>query len=112
MRAPRYGEAVFQLGIDHSVAADDERTRLMNLLLTAGEDFREYLEWQILRRKRDDIERRKRLSSHRVDIRESVRSRDLTEVERVVDDRGEEIHRLHQREIIGQAKDPGVVEGF
>jgi len=50
------------------------------------------------------------LTAHCVHIGERVRSSDLAEVEGIVDDRRKKIHCLHESEIVGQEKDPCVVE--
>ena len=48
-------------------------------------------------RERGDRQRRQRPSAHRIHVAQRIRRRDLTVDIRVVDDRREEIHRLHQR---------------
>src|SRR5205807_4136314 len=52
-----------------------------------------------------------RLGSHRVDVRQRVRRRDAAEVVRVIDDRGEEVDRLHDRQVVAQPVDGGIVGG-
>ena len=60
--------------------------------------------------KSDDVQRGERLAAHRVDVRQRVRGGDLPEEVRIVDDRREEVDRLHEREIVGQQEDARVVE--
>ena len=62
--------------------------------------------------KADDVQRGERLAAHGVDVGQRVRRGDLSEEVRVVDDRREEVDRLHEREIVGQHEDPRVVEGL
>ena len=62
--------------------------------------------------KADDAERREWFTAHRVDIGQRVGRGDLSEVVRIVDDRREEVDRLHEREIIGQPEHPRVIEGL
>src|SRR6476619_7077754 len=84
----------------------------MHFLLTAGKYSGENFEWQVFGRKGNDVHRRQWLSAHRIDVGQRIRGGDLAEVERIVDDGREEVHRLHEGEIIGDTKDPGVVEGL
>ena len=110
MRPPRNCQAVLQLGIDNGVPADNQRSGFVHFLLTAGENFSQHLERQLAGRKRDDVECRHWLAAHGVDIGQRICRGDLTEIERIVDNRREEIHCLYQRDVVGQAKDPSIVE--
>src|SRR5436190_9801643 len=112
MSSPRHREAVFELGVDNGVTTDNEGSGLVNLFLAAGENLAEHVERKLARWERDDVHRRQRLSSHRVNVGQCVGGGDLTEIERVVDDWRKKIHRLHEGEVVRQAKDPGVVEGL
>ena len=94
------------------MSTDDERIGLVYLFLTPSKDSAQNFQWQIVCREGDDIQRSDRLTAHRIHIRERIRGCDLTEVEGIVDDRRKKIHCLHEREIVGQAIDPGVVESF
>jgi hypothetical protein len=49
---------------------------------------------------------------HGVDVGQRVRRGDLPELVRIVDDGREEVDRLHEREILPNEKDSGVVEAF
>ena len=62
--------------------------------------------------KADDVQRGERLAAHRVDVGQRVRGGDLPEEVRIVDDRREEVDGLDEREIVGQHKDPRIVEGL
>ena len=58
--------------------------------LPAFQDLRDYLRWQVPR-KRGDVERCDGTAAFRIDIRESVGDRDFAKIERIIDDRREEI---------------------
>ena len=79
MHASGDREAELQLLVDDAVAADDDRARLVHLVLTAAQDLGEHLERQLARRKADDVQRRERLAAHRVDVGQRVRRGDLAE---------------------------------
>ena len=51
------------------------------------------------------------VAAHRVDVGERVGRGDPAEVIRVVDDRREEVDRLHERELVGELEHRGVVGG-
>ena len=110
--ASRHSQAVLQLGVNDCVSANDESTSFVQFLLSARKNCGQYVERQILGWKCDDVHRGKRLTTHCVDIGQGIRSGDLAEIERVVHNGREKIHRLHEGEIVGQPKDPGVVEGL
>src|SRR5438270_13749455 len=112
MGPARHGQSVFELGVDHSVSAYNQRARLVYFLLAAGKNSAQHVERQLVRRERNDIHRGERLSAHRVDIGQCVRGGDLSKVERIVNDGRKEIHRLHESEVVGDAKYPSVVEGL
>ncbi len=76
----------------------------------AQQDAPEVVERQHSRREGDDVERGQRPRAHRVDIGEGVRRGDAPEVVRVVDHGREEVHRLHESDLVVQAVDGGVVE--
>ena len=61
---------------------------------------------------RYDRKRRNRPSAHGIHITERVGRGNLTEQVRIVDNRREEIHGLHQRQRFGDAVDPGVIIGI
>jgi len=94
------------------MTANDARACRVHSLLPAGEDGGQDLQWQLVARERDNVERGDRHATHGVHIRERVRGRYLAERERVIDDRREKVHRLDEREIVGQQKDARVVERF
>jgi hypothetical protein len=62
--------------------------------------------------KADDVQRRQRLAVHRVHVGERVGRRDRAVGERVVDDRREEVDRLHDRPLRIQRDHPRVVGPF
>jgi hypothetical protein len=112
MRAPRDCQPVLELGIDDGVSANDERAGLVDFLLASGQNLTEHIQRQIAGWKGDNIERRQRLAAHRIDVGKRVGGSDLTEIEWIVNYRRKEIDGLNESEIVGYAKDPGVVEGL
>ena len=62
-----------------------------------------------LEREADEVQRGDRPAAHRVDVGQRVGRGDPAEVVRVVDDRREEVDRLHEREVVAQPVDAGVV---
>ena len=59
----------------------------------------------------DEVEGKERRGAQRVDTAQRVRSRDRTPGFRVVDDRGEKVHRRHERPILGELEDRGIIAG-
>src|SRR6185369_12164348 len=59
----------------------------------AVEDVADRLDRQLVDRHADERQREERRRSHRVDVRDRVRRGDPAEVERIVDDRHEEVRR-------------------
>jgi len=94
------------------VTADDESAGFVHFVLSPTKNLSENRDRELARRKADDVERRERLTPHRVDVGEGVRRRDLAEAVRVVDDGREKVDGLHEREIVRQHEDPRVVEGL
>ncbi len=64
-----------------------------------------------LLRERGDRESEKRCAAHREDVVERVRRRDAPEQRRVVDERREEVEREHERTLVVELVDRGVVGG-
>ena len=110
--APRDGQPELELLVDDAVPPDDDRAGLVHLVLTAAEDLGEHVGREFSSGKSDDVQRREWLTAHRIDVRQRIRCRDLPEEVRVVDDRREEVDRLHEREIVGQHEHAGIVERF
>ena len=90
------------------VFADDGDPGLGRLLGAAPEDFAQELDRSFLW-KCHDIERDDRAGAHGVDVRKGVGGRDPAEVVGAVDDRGEEVDRLREGDLIRQAVDARVV---
>jgi hypothetical protein len=101
----------FGSGVVDRVAADDARPRGRDGVAPAAQDLRQQLRPERLERVRDEVERRHRHAAHRVDVAQRVGRGDAPERVRVVDDRGEEVGGLDEREVVGEADDAGVVGG-
>ena len=61
--------------------------------------------------KRGDGQRGERASAHRVDVRQRIGAGDASVGDRVVDDRREEIDRLHQRALVIEPVHTRIVRG-
>ena len=70
------------------------------------------LHWQPVDRHADQRQREQRRGAHRIDVADRVRRRDAAEVERIVDDRHEEVGRRDQRLLVVELVDRGVVRGL
>ena len=112
VHATSHGQPVLQLFVDDGVTADDERARLVNFFLAAAQNLGEDGDWKFAGWKPDDVHRGHRFAAHREHVGQRIGRGDLTKQEWIVDDRREEIDGLHEREIVGQHKDPRVVEGL
>ena len=104
-------EAELDLLVVDAVPADEDDARLAQLVHAAFEHADEPLVAQRVDRPADDRERRQRRATHRVDVAERIRRRDLAEEVRIVDARREDIHRLHQAELRAHLEDARVVGG-
>ena len=100
-----------RLGIGDGVPAGDDRAGLGDLLRRALEDGGDHVRRQVLREP-GDIEREEDRAAHGVDVAHAVGGGDGAVGPGVVDDRGEEIDRLHDRQIGRKAIDRGVVAGL
>ena len=85
-------------------------SRFAQLVESPGEDLVKDGTLGLFRKGRDG-QRRKRPASHRVYVAEGIRRGDLPVGKRVVDDRGEEIHCLHEGMRSIQPVHTGIVRG-
>src|SRR5689334_21550211 len=90
------------------MAADDRAASLGHFCQSAPKNLLEDLKITLFR-KRYDRERRDRPPSHRVNIAERIGCGDLAKSKGLIDNRSEEIQRLHQRESTAQAIHPGII---
>ena len=104
----RHGEAILRLVVEDAVSAGDDRARLIGLVVPAAENLVDRGLFHLLRHAHD-VERELRLAAHRVDVRERIRRSDLAESVGIIRDRREEVHRLHERELVRHAVDRRVV---
>ena len=81
------------------MASHQHSSRLHNLVGSAPEYLTEYLRIKTIR-ETHDIERNLRLAAHCVNIAQSIRSRNLSEQIRVVNNRREEVQRLDDSSLI------------
>ena len=105
-----HGQTVDRLGCHDRVAAQDRDARGGCRVLATAQDRRNGVAWQS-GREPAEREREERGAAHRVDVRDRVRRGDAAERERVVDDRREEVDRLHDRRaVVAHGEAGGVVE--
>src|SRR5207253_7166093 len=84
MRFARDGETILKLCVYDCMSPDNERIGLMYFFLPPSKYAAQNLQRQIVRRKRDDIERSDGLTAHRIHVGERIRGCDLPEVEWIV----------------------------
>ena len=72
------------------------------------EDPRHDVPWQVFGERRDR-QREQDAATHREDVTQRVRGRDLAECPRVVDERREEVERADDRELVGEPVGGGVI---
>ena len=106
---PGHREPVLRLVVLDRVAADEYRAGLADHVQAAAEDRRQDLRAELLEREGDDVQRRDGCAAHGVDVRERVGRRDPAEVVGIVDQRREEVDRLHERDVGGQPHHRGIV---
>ena len=106
------GQAVLGLGVVYRVAADDRTSGLGGNRRPATQNLDQHLGSELLQRERHQVQGADRGCGHRVDVGQGVGGRDAAEVERVVDDRGEEIDCLDERQVVCEPIYAGVVGGL
>ena len=77
----------------------------------ALQHLRDHFMRQHVDRHADEREREDRLAAHRVDVGQRVGRGDAAEVERIVDDRHEEVGRRDDRLLVVELVDGGIVGG-
>jgi hypothetical protein len=102
---------VLGLGVVDRVPADQRRPRGRGRVGAAAQDLGQHLTAQRLQREGHEVQGRHGARAHRVDVRERVRGRDAPEPVRVVDDRREEVDRLHDRQLVREGDHARVVGG-
>ena len=108
MGKARHGQTVLRLVVVNGVTAGDERARLVDLVIAAAQ-HRVYGLARHRFRHGHDVQAQLRLCAHRIDIRQRVRRRDLAEGVRIVINRREKVHRLHDGQFIGYLVDRRVI---
>ena len=104
----RHSEAVFGLVIVDAVAARDERAGFVDLVVPAAQQRMHCVHGHGFRNGHN-VQAELRFAAHGIHIGKRVRRRDLAEKIRIIRDRREEIHRLHQSEFIADLIDRGII---
>ena len=102
------GQAVLHAGVGDGVPSREDAPRFGHLFRAAAQDLAEDVQVHALR-EADKVQRGLHLAAHGVDVAEGVCRCDLPEGVGVVHHGREEVHRLHQRDLVGDAVDGSVV---
>ena len=105
----RHGEAELQLGIGQRVAAQKDRPRLLDRRESSSEDLAELVLGDPLPRETADVQAGDGPPPHGVDVAQGVGGGDPSEIERIVDDRRDEVEGLHEGEPVGETEHSRVV---
>ena len=92
-----HGQAVLDFRVLQRVASGQHRPGFRDLFKPALQHRREDVQGDFLRRKCRDVHGRPRHAADRVYVRKRVRRRNLPEQPRIVAERAQDVHRLHQR---------------
>jgi hypothetical protein len=101
-------QAVLHTGIGNGVPTHQHAPGFGHLFGTAAQDLPQHVQVHALG-EADKIQCRFDLTAHGVDIAQGIGRSDLPEGIGVIDHRREEIHRLHQGNILGNAVDGSIV---
>ena len=101
-------QAVLHASVGDGVASREDAPRLGHFFCAAAQDLTEDVQIHALR-EADEIQCSLHLAAHSVNVAESVCRRDLAEGVGVIHHRREEVHRLHQRDVVGDAVDSRIV---
>ena len=103
-----HGQTVDRLRAVDGVAAGDDGAGLIGLVVAAPQQLLHHVLGHGLRQAQD-VQRQLRLTAHGVDIADGIGRGDLPVQEGVVHDGREEVGGLHQRRVLIQIIDTGVV---
>ena len=101
-------QAVLHAGIGNGVPTRQRAPGFGHLFGTAAQDLPQHVQIHALG-EADEIQRRFDLTAHGVDIAQGIGRGNLSESIGVIDHRREEIHRLHQGNVLGNAVDGSIV---
>ena len=104
----RDGETILRLVVENGVPTRDERACLVDLVVSAAQK-RVYSLLRHVGGNGHDVQAELRLAAHCVDVGQGVCRGDLAEGIRVVGDGREKVHSLHQRQLVRDLIDRGVV---
>ncbi len=106
---PGHGQAELELVVENGMASHQDRTRFLYDIERALDGASQVLDWEFLYREGREVHCRDRPAAHCIDIGKCVDSGYAAEVVRVVYDGREKIHRLHERQFIGELVHPRIV---
>ena len=108
MHEPRHGKTVFWLIVMDAMPARNERARFIDFVISAAQHGMHGLHGHGFR-DGHYVEAKLRFPTHGIHIRKRVGGSDLPKQVRVIGNRREKVHRLHQRERIADAVNRGVI---
>ena len=108
MNKARHRHAVFRLWVKDTVTARNECACLIDLVVATAKHVVDGL-LRHIGRDCHNVQRQFRLAAHGVHIGEGVGGGNGAKRVGIVGDRREEVHRLHQRQIIADAIDAGII---
>ena len=104
-----YGKPVFQFVVVDRMAAQKHGPRLVNFFQPPSQDFGHDPEVDFFPGETHQVQHRQRRAAHGVHVAQGICGRDLPESKGVVDNRGDEVDRLHQGEVLRDLVDAGIV---
>ena len=102
------GQAVFWLLIQNTVSAGDERAGFIYLAIAAPEKRMDRALGHLLRYT-EQVKRELWFAAHGVNVRQGVGGRNLAKQKRIVRNGWKKVHGLHQRKLVRQPVNRGVI---
>ena len=90
------------------MANQDYRTGFFDPFGSPAKNFMENFQIELVVGEPHNVQRRSRLTSHRVDIAQAIGRCNLPEKIGVVDEWGKKVERLKDHQVIAQAERPGI----
>ena len=112
MHHPGGRQAIFEFRVFDTVAAEQQRSGLMDFIQPPGQDGLKVPGGHCLPRVTDNVQGGDRPPSHGINIAQGIGRRNLAKGIRIIDDRRKKIHRLDQGELRRQPEDAGIIGPF
>ena len=108
MHKAGHSKAVFRLIVQNAVAAGDQRTGFIHFVVAAAQQLMHCLFGHGFGNGHN-VQRQLGLAAHGVNIRKRVGGGNGSKGVGVIGNRGKKVHRLHQRQIIGNFIHAGII---